>query len=386
MKSFAMISALLTILVAHSLATDEKWTSKTGILEDVDLSQMLEDLQPTITEKIVKSGYFVEYSAAIKLLQLQITPMKDQNFSTNSEKKELKRAILDEINLSEILQSLTPTVKETITVDGYNVFFVAKVKLQKLQVVPVINQSSTQSPTNSGILTTTAAEISTSEAPADTKTTEQPVTTIPETEAPSTPRPTFATMTSVDEMNLWSRCQGVSVDGIQRMMSKFGPDAIVKAVNSNQWTCLHYAASRGHLNIVSLLIENGADVEAVDKWQQTCLHRAAVNGHPNIIALLVENGADLDPKDDDGETPLRWAIKRRNYSSITTLIKLGADLEKAKESNYDQTRFNISMSQEKTKDAIKEGQRLAGQTQRFDGLSTFEWKDLRSKKIVTCFY
>merc|ERR1712142_351461 len=103
-------------------------------------------------------------------------------------------------------------------------------------------------------------------------------------------------------------------------MSKFGPDAIVKAVNSDQLTCLHWAAIYGHLNMASLLIKNGADVEAVDKWQRTCLHLAAYLGQPNIIALLIENGADLDPKNEDGETPLRMAIRERKYSSITTLI------------------------------------------------------------------
>jgi len=36
-------------------------------------------------------------------------------------------------------------------------------------------------------------------------------------------------------------------------------------------------------------------------------------------------------------------------------------LEKAKESNYDQSGFDYSMREEKTKDAIAEGQRLAGQ-------------------------
>ena len=89
---------------------------------------------------------------------------------------------------------------------------------------------------------------------------------------------------------------------------------------------------------------------------ETCLHYAAFHGHPNIIALLIENGAELDPRDWIEETPLSKAILGRNYSSIRTLIKYGADLEKAKESFHEQ-----ELNEEKTKAAIKEGQRLAGE-------------------------
>ena len=114
--------------------------------------------------------------------------------------------------------------------------------------------------------------------------------------------------------------------GVQRMMDKFGAKEVVNAREPN--------------------------------WGHTCLHGAT---DPNIITLLIQNGAEVDSKDDEGATPLRWAIKYRSYSSITTLIKLGADLEKAKESNFWQSDFDSSMREEKTKAAIAEGQRLAGE-------------------------
>ena len=96
----------------------------------------------------------------------------------------------------------------------------------------------------------------------------------------------------------------------------------------------------------------------------TCLHMAAHWGYPNIIDLLIENGADLDPENGPGVTPLREAIKWREYSCITTLIKLGADLEMAKVANHGRRRFDSSMRDEKTKAAIAEGQRLAGEKQK----------------------
>ena len=123
------------------------------------------------------------------------------------------------------------------------------------------------------------------------------------------------------------------INGIKQKMNEFGPKQVANAkYNSWSWTCLHYAA---------------------------------LVGHSNIITLLIENGADLDPKDEDGETPLRIAIKNRKYSSITTLIKFGADLEKAKETIYQQWEFDESMREGKTQAAIAEGQRLAGENRKW---------------------
>ena len=134
-------------------------------------------------------------------------------------------------------------------------------------------------------------------------------------------------------MNKCGRWGSGDINGVRQMMAKFGAEEVINAryLGHFKWTCLHYAASFGN---------------------------------PNIITLLIENGADLDPKDVDGETPLRVAIISRTYSSITTLIKLGADLEKTKESNYRQWEFDESMREEKTKDAIAEGQRLAGENRK----------------------
>ena len=53
-------------------------------------------------------------------------------------------------------------------------------------------------------------------------------------------------------------------------------------------TPLHYAASRGSLDIVRFLVENGAFVGAVDFDGQTPLRRAAANGHKEVVRFLLE--------------------------------------------------------------------------------------------------
>jgi ankyrin repeat protein len=62
-------------------------------------------------------------------------------------------------------------------------------------------------------------------------------------------------------------------------------------------TALHLSAQNGHLEIVKLLLEHGADVKAkTELFCETTLHLAARNGHFEIVKLLLEHGADVNAK------------------------------------------------------------------------------------------
>jgi ankyrin repeat protein len=62
-------------------------------------------------------------------------------------------------------------------------------------------------------------------------------------------------------------------------------------------TAVHYAASGGHLDVCRVLLDGGVNMDPVKRWKITPLHLAAQNGH-----LLVERGADDRLKDEDGQT------------------------------------------------------------------------------------
>lgn len=75
-------------------------------------------------------------------------------------------------------------------------------------------------------------------------------------------------------------------------------------------TPLHFAAHRGYLNIVKLLLDAGADVNAQEGnySKSTPLHWAATGGHLEVVKLLVEHGAKLDIRDNwNNLTPVGWA-------------------------------------------------------------------------------
>ena len=94
--------------------------------------------------------------------------------------------------------------------------------------------------------------------------------------------------------------------------------------NKDGWTALHIAASKNRLEIVELLIENGAEVDSkgdpstIFIWQRgfTPLHYATVNGHKDIVELLINQGAQVNAKDNTANTPLDLAIPV-SYTQMT---------------------------------------------------------------------
>ena len=65
-------------------------------------------------------------------------------------------------------------------------------------------------------------------------------------------------------------------------------------------TALIEAAQEGKAAMLSLLIENKADLDAQDQYGQTALHRAAFNGMLLVVQLLVQAGCKTDIKDVEG--------------------------------------------------------------------------------------
>ncbi|KAL8752827.1 MAG: hypothetical protein Q9184_005616 [Pyrenodesmia sp. 2 TL-2023] len=70
-------------------------------------------------------------------------------------------------------------------------------------------------------------------------------------------------------------------------------------------TLLHIVASRDDIDVVALLLQEGAKVNAMNDFGETPLHSAIALGKDyNVTRLLVQSGADLQNKNAEGKTPL----------------------------------------------------------------------------------
>jgi hypothetical protein len=64
-------------------------------------------------------------------------------------------------------------------------------------------------------------------------------------------------------------------------------EAAAEAAKTKETTPLHYAAANGHMDVVQLLTQCGADPMAVNAQQNTPLHWAAANGHDKTVRILL---------------------------------------------------------------------------------------------------
>lgn len=65
--------------------------------------------------------------------------------------------------------------------------------------------------------------------------------------------------------------------------------------------CLHFAASEGHSQVTSMLLNYGADVNSIDDQGRGSLLLAAQCGRLESIRSLVEHGADVNLSAHNGE-------------------------------------------------------------------------------------
>lgn len=103
-------------------------------------------------------------------------------------------------------------------------------------------------------------------------------------------------------------------------------------------TALHSALCKAgrpyFFYVVKLLVENGADINArtipgketgafmrdVRTKGETPLHRAAAYGDEEVISYLLEHGADKEVQDANGDSPLTWASLHLRPGSILRLL------------------------------------------------------------------
>lgn len=90
-------------------------------------------------------------------------------------------------------------------------------------------------------------------------------------------------------------------------------------VNRLGWTPLHYAASKGHLDTVKLLLANKAMVNAPSPDGTSPLMMAAYAGSEEVVRALLAAGADATARNLRGEDAALWA-RRKNHNQLAAQL------------------------------------------------------------------
>ncbi len=83
---------------------------------------------------------------------------------------------------------------------------------------------------------------------------------------------------------------------------------------------LHLSARQGHAGVSELLVRYGADLDARSLRGETALHLASINGQPAVVTILLKYLAQVDICDSNGTTPLQYAETNGN-AEIADLIR-----------------------------------------------------------------
>jgi ankyrin repeat protein len=103
---------------------------------------------------------------------------------------------------------------------------------------------------------------------------------------------------------LWAASKG-AVGAVEVLLAKGGDP---NAANAYQRTPLSSAAEAGHTRVCEILLDRGAAINGQTDYGSTALMGAAVNGHGPVVKLLLARGADATRENHDGLAA--WELAR----------------------------------------------------------------------------
>lgn len=103
-----------------------------------------------------------------------------------------------------------------------------------------------------------------------------------------------------------------------------GADPLLR--DDQGYNLLHSATLDGNVyQLILLLHQPDIPVDVPDSQGHTALMWAAYKGFPACIDILLRSGADVHAVDDMGFTALHWALVKGSYMCIQKLVEYGSD-------------------------------------------------------------
>ena len=111
---------------------------------------------------------------------------------------------------------------------------------------------------------------------------------------------------------------------VLRLLLEHGADVDSQTVHKQ--TPLHWAAWAAEVDVGQYLLDCGADINAQNKFHETPLYLAARDGRVGFTRMLLERGARIDVPHGQGKTPLHYAVEWGRIQTARLLLEHGADV------------------------------------------------------------
>ena len=118
-----------------------------------------------------------------------------------------------------------------------------------------------------------------------------------------------------------------NLDMVTWLLMIGGSRDMINVASNHQWTPLLRAISQGHIVVAQMLYNHGADPTHKTHAGWTCMHWAARSGSVEMISWLLNNGAEdliAEPNDFVKWTPIRIAAEHDHENVCRYLILNGA--------------------------------------------------------------
>uniref|UniRef100_A0A3P9C3I6 Uveal autoantigen with coiled-coil domains and ankyrin repeats n=1 Tax=Maylandia zebra TaxID=106582 RepID=A0A3P9C3I6_9CICH len=112
------------------------------------------------------------------------------------------------------------------------------------------------------------------------------------------------------------------VDKVSAVLNKKG--IIPTKLDVEGRSAFHLAATRGHLEVLNLILGHNVDVTASDAAGKSALHLASRNGHSLCVQKLLQHNSPVGNVDLQGRTALHDAVMAGCASSVKLLCDSGA--------------------------------------------------------------
>ncbi|MEK7482966.1 MAG: ankyrin repeat domain-containing protein [Planctomycetota bacterium] len=126
-------------------------------------------------------------------------------------------------------------------------------------------------------------------------------------------------------LNLYEVCAYGDLQGLQKLLSD--NPYIANSYSEDGFTPLGLACYFGHLEVATFLMAKGAAVNlpSKNKFVVRPIHSAVSAEHEDLVSILLQHGADANARQNKEITPLHQSAHNGNFAIAKLLLKYGAN-------------------------------------------------------------